>query len=226
VRRLRGVVVPAVHGELSAPGVLVTELLPGPTLAAGDAVVGDRSAVARALVAFHFGAPRAVGLVPADPRADHVVLLQGDGGIGLLGTGAARSVDRARHDGGLDALAALRAGDADAFAAAVAGLGLLPPAEARSAFDVLMPLVGDLVGVPVRLDAVVLADRADRALRALPDALPLLARVTPDRADLWPLRMFTQLGALLARLEVSADWGALALKAGKQGWEPSPMPDA
>jgi hypothetical protein len=86
-RRLDGVTVPAVQGELSAPGVLVTELLEGPTLADGP-VPADVGAVARALVAFHCGAPRAVALVAVDPRADHVVLLEG-GGIGLLGTGAA-----------------------------------------------------------------------------------------------------------------------------------------
>ncbi|MFL5835707.1 MAG: AarF/UbiB family protein [Solirubrobacteraceae bacterium] len=216
-RRLDGVTVPAVHGKLSAPGVLVTELLVGPTLADGS-VPADAGAVARGLVAFHCGAPRAVALVAADPRADHVVLLEG-GGIGLLGTGAARSADRARLDAALDALAAVRARDADAFAAAVGRMRLLPADAAPDAYALVDELAGDLLRGPVRVQAALLADRTERALAALPRALPLADRVMPDRADLWPLRMLGQLAALLGRLDVEEDWAALALRAGRGGWE-------
>lgn len=216
-RRLNGVTVPAVHGKLSAPGVLVTELLVGPTLADGS-VPADAGAVARGLVAFHCGAPRAVALVAADPRADHVVLLEG-GGIGLLGTGAARSADRARLDAALDALAAVRARDAGAFAAAVGRMRLLPADAAPDAYALVDELAGDLLRGPVRVQAALLADRTERALAALPRALPLADRVTPDRADLWPLRMLGQLAALLGRLDVEEDWAALALGAGRGGWD-------
>jgi predicted unusual protein kinase regulating ubiquinone biosynthesis (AarF/ABC1/UbiB family) len=216
-RRLDGVTVPAVHGELSAPGVLVTELLEGPTLADGS-VPADAAAVGRALVAFHCGAPRTVALVAADPRADHVVLL-GDGSIGLLGTGAARSVDRARLDTALDALAALRGQDASAFADAVGRMQLLPADAAPDAYALVDELAGDLLRGPVRVQAALLADRTERALAALPRALPLADRVTPARADLWPLRMLGQLAALLAHLDVEEDWAALALAAGRAGWD-------
>lgn len=216
-RRLDGVTVPAVHGKLSAPGVLVTELLVGPTLADGS-VPADAGAVARGLVAFHCGAPRAVALVAADPRADHVVLLEG-GGIGLLGTGAARSADRARLDAALDALAAVRARDAGAFAAAVGRMRLLPADAAPDAYALVDELAGDLLRGPVRVQAALLANRVERALAALPRALPLAERVMPDRADLWPLRMLGQLAALLGRLDVEEDWAALALRAGRGGWE-------
>jgi predicted unusual protein kinase regulating ubiquinone biosynthesis (AarF/ABC1/UbiB family) len=216
-RRLDGVTVPAVHGELSAPGVLVTELLQGPTLADGS-VPADAGAVARALVAFHCGAPRALALVPADPRPDHVVLLR-DGGIGLLGTGAARSVDRARLDAALDALAALRDQDAGAFATAVGRMQLLPADAVADAYALVDELAGDLLRGPVRVQAALLAERTERALAALPRALPLADRVTPDRADLWPLRMLGQLAALMGRLDVEEDWAALALDAGRAGWD-------
>jgi hypothetical protein len=214
-RRLDGVVVPAVHVELSAPGVMVTDLLEGPTLAAASPE--DVDAVARALVAFHLGAPRALGLVPADPRADHVVLLA-EGGIGLLGTGSARSVDRGRLDAAIDALAALRAEDRDAFTAAVARMGLLPADAAAEAFELVSALAGDLVRGPAVLDAAALAALIDRAIVMAGDALPVAGRLTPDPADLWPLRMLGQLGALLARVGVEEDWGALALAAGRGGW--------
>jgi ABC1 atypical kinase-like domain len=214
-RRLNGVAVPAVHVELSAPGVLVTDLLEGSTLA--DAAPEDPGRVARALVAFYLGAPRALGLVPADPRADHVVLVA-DGGIGLLGTGSARSVDRGRLDAALDALAALRGEDPGAFAAALAAMGLLPVDAGEEAFALVGALVGDLVRGPAVLDAPALAALTDRAIVMTGDALPVASRLTPDRADLWPLRMLVQLAALLARLGVDEDWGALALAAGRDGW--------
>jgi hypothetical protein len=70
----------------------------------------------------------------------------------------------------------------------------------------------------VRLTARVLCGLTERALAALPVALPLAARLTPDPGDLWPLRMLGQLAALLARLDATEDWGALALAAGRQGW--------
>jgi ABC1 atypical kinase-like domain len=213
-RRLEGVVVPAVHVELSAPGVLVTDVLEGPTLA--DAAPDDAASVARALVALHLGAPRALGLAPADPRADHVVLLAG-GDIGVLGTGSAGAVDRRRLDAGLDALAALRVQDRDAFAAAVVRMGL-PVDAAEGAFSLLSSLTGELVLGATRLDGPVLAALTDRAIVMAGDALPIAGRLTPDPADLWPLRMLAQLGAVLARLGVEEDWGALALAAGRDGW--------
>jgi predicted unusual protein kinase regulating ubiquinone biosynthesis (AarF/ABC1/UbiB family) len=214
-RRLDGVTVPSVDSELSTPGVLVSDLLAGPTLA--DAAPEDPGAVARALVAFSLGAPRTVALAPADPRADHVALV-GDGGIGLLGTGAARAVDRARLDAALDALAALRDADPPAFGAAMQRMGLLPAAAAGDAYALLDELFGPLLRGPVQLTAPVLCDLTDRALQALPRALLLTARLTPDRADLWPLRMLCQLAALLGRLDATEDWGALALAAGREGW--------
>jgi hypothetical protein len=214
-RRLDGVTVPRVDAELTAPGVLVSALLEGPTLA--EAAPQDPGAVARALVAFSLGAPRAVALAPADPRPDHVVLLAG-GGIGLLGTGAARAVDRGRLDAALDALDALRAGARDRFVAAVGHMALLPADPAGEAYDLLDELFGDLLRGPIRLDADALRNLTKRALRALSASLPLAGRLTPDRADLWPLRGLGQLAAVLGRLDATEDWGALALAAGREGW--------
>jgi predicted unusual protein kinase regulating ubiquinone biosynthesis (AarF/ABC1/UbiB family) len=215
-RRLEGVHVSAVRTELASPGVLVAQLLDGPTLAV--AAPADPGAVARALVAFHLGAPRAAGLAPVDPRPDHVVLL-GDGGIGLLGTGAAAGVDRARFAAFLDALGALREEDRAAFVAAVGRMRLLPADAAAAAYAIVDEVVGELLRGPVRLDAGVLCALTERALAALPDALPLVARLTPEPYDLGPLRMLVQLASLLGRLEATEDWCALALAAGSGGWD-------
>ena len=67
------VTVPAVMSDLSAPTVPMFDLLDGPTLASRPP--DDPGAVARALIAFTLGAPRAVALAPADPRAENVGLL-------------------------------------------------------------------------------------------------------------------------------------------------------
>lgn len=213
-RRLDAVTVPAVVSDLSAPGVLVCDLLDGPTLASRPP--DDPGAVARALIAFTLGAPRAVALAPADPRAENVVLL-GDG-IGLLGVGAARAVDRARAERGLEALGALRASDRTGFVAAVQGLALLPAEAAGDAYDLLDELIGDILRGPVRFDAVAVSDLIDRALAAVARALPLTERLTAEPADLWPLRMLVQLAALLGRLGATEDFCALALAAGRDGW--------
>jgi predicted unusual protein kinase regulating ubiquinone biosynthesis (AarF/ABC1/UbiB family) len=213
-RRLDGVTVAAVVSDLSAPGVLVSDLLDGPTLASRPP--DDPSAVARALIAFTLGAPRAVALAPADPRAENVVLLED--GIGLLGVGAARAVERARAERGLEALGALRASDRAGFVAAVQGLALLPAEAADDAYDLLDELVGDLVRGPVRFDAAAVSDLIDRALAAVVRALPLTERLTAEPADLWPLRMLVQLAALLGRLGATEDFCALALAAGGDGW--------
>jgi len=193
---------------------LVCDLLDGPTLASRPP--DDPGAVARALIAFTLGAPRAVALAPADPRAENVVLL-GDG-IGLLGVGAARAVDRARAERGLEALGALRASDRTGFVAAVQGLALLPAEAAGDAYDLLDELIGDILRGPVRFDAVAVSDLIDRALAAVARALPLTERLTAEPADLWPLRMLVQLAALLGRLGATEDFCALALAAGRDGW--------
>src|SRR4051812_48430194 len=154
LRAIDGLVVPAPDLGLSTEQVLVTELLDGPTLR--DAAPEDPAAVARTLVAAHVRAARD-GLVLTDPRPGHVVLLDGDG-IGLLGTGLARSVDRERVDAALDALAALRGDEPEAFAAAVSGrLGLLPEDAARRAHGLVREVAGELLLGRARLDGAALA---------------------------------------------------------------------
>ena len=91
--------------------------------------------------------------------------------------GAARAVDRARAERGLEALGALRASDRAGFVAAVQGLALLPAEAADDAYDLLDELAGDLVRGPVRFDAAAVSDLIDRALAAVARALPLTERL-------------------------------------------------
>jgi hypothetical protein len=210
LRAVDGLVVPAPDMDLSGETVLVTELLDGRTLADPKVKVADPGAVARTLVAAHVTAARA-GLVLTDPRPGHVVLLP-KGAVGLLGTGLARPVDRARTTTALEALVAWRAGDQDGFAAVVSGgLGLLPEADAIKAYGLAAVVLGDVLSGPATLDGPALAAIAERGLDHLTAALKLAATVTPHPHDLAVLRSVGQLASVLARLRATEDWGALML---------------
>jgi hypothetical protein len=206
LRGVDGLVVPAVDLDRSDDDVLVTELLEGPTLA--EASPEDRGRTARILLAAHLTAARA-GIALTDPRPGHVVLLAG-GDVGLLGAGVSRPVDRERVAAMVDALTALRAGDEDAFAAAVAArLGLLPDAAAHRAYILMGKILDGVLTGPATLDAAALRGIAERARRRLDALLELAAEVTPQPSDLAGARSLLQLAALLARLEATEDWSAL-----------------
>jgi predicted unusual protein kinase regulating ubiquinone biosynthesis (AarF/ABC1/UbiB family) len=208
LRGIEGLVVPAPDMDLSGETVLVSELLEGRTLADPKAKVADPGAVARTLVAAHVTAARA-GLVLTDPRPGHVVLLKG-GGVGLLGAGLVRPVDRDRTAAALEVLVAWRAGDQDAFAALVADrLELLPSADAIKAYGLAAVVLGDVLGGDATLDGPALAAIAERGLDHLTAALQLAATVTPHPHDLAVVRSVGQLASLLARLGATEDWGAL-----------------
>jgi hypothetical protein len=209
LRGVPGLTVPAPDLELSGETVLVAELLSGTTLA--EAAPGDPADVARTLVAAHVAAARA-GLVLTDPRPEHVVLLDA-GGIGLLGTGLARPIDRARVTAGLEALVAWRAGDQDTFAAVVADrLGLLPPADAIKAYALSSVILGGMLNDEARLDGPALAAMADRAIEHVNAGLTLAATVTPHPHDLAVARSVGQLASVLSRLGATEDWGGLILE--------------
>jgi predicted unusual protein kinase regulating ubiquinone biosynthesis (AarF/ABC1/UbiB family) len=215
LRRSAVAAVAAPRTDLCSHEVLVCERVDGPLLA--DGPPPDPGAVARALVHVFAGAPRALGTVFADPRADEVALGP-DGRITLLRLGSARDVDPGRLDAARDALAALRDDDADAFAAAVARLGVLGEDDARAVHAVASDLAGDLLRGPALLDVATVGAIADRALDRLDELFPIAQRATPDPVDLWPARMIGQLIALLASLGATEDWGALALEALGEGW--------
>jgi hypothetical protein len=138
------------------------------------------------------------------------VLLLPDGRVGLLGAGVARPVDRERVAAAFDAVAHLRTGDQDAFAAIVSGrLEALPAPEALKAYALIVEVTGDLLLGPARLDGPALAATGQRGLDLLGGALSLAAEATPDPADLATIRSFAQVAALLSRLGATEDWGGL-----------------
>ena len=210
LRSVPGLTVPAPDMELSSDAVLVSEWLAGPTL--HEAEPGDPADVARTLVAAHVAAARA-GLILTDPRPGHVVLLD-SGGVGLLGAGVARPVDRDRVGVALDALVAYRAGDQDGFAAVVADrLQLLPTGDALKASALSAVILGDLLSGEARLDGPALAGVIQRALEHLTAGLALAATVTPHPHDLAIARSIGQLASVVARLDATEDWGGLMLEA-------------
>jgi len=217
LRRFDGIEVARVNDELTTHDVHVSELLEGPTLA--DSHPNDPGKVARVLVRAFLGAPRTVGMVLANPRANDVVLLP-DGGVGLIGPGAARAVPRSRVDEWIATLEALQARDEAAFGSALAAQGLLPADAGRAAYAIVEESLGPLLlmGGPTVLDDEALAAAGARALDRVDTIVGLVGQATPDPADLWPLRMLAQLAATLAPLGAEEDWLDLALAALRNGW--------
>ena len=206
LRDIDGLVVPRVHTELCAESVFTAGLLDGATLADG-ARPKDARAAARALVAAHVAAAQA-GVALLDARPGHVVVLS-DGAIGLLGAGMARPVDRDRAGMALDTLAAVRGGDAGAFADAVATAGVLTRDDAAAAHDLARSALGPLAAGAAKLDAAALRGAVGRAGRSARDVFALVPRAQPLPDDIWLARGAGQLVVTLARLGATEDWPAL-----------------
>ena len=219
LRRLDGVEVARVDSELTTPDVLVSQWLEGPTLADPGACPEDPDRVARLLVRAFVGAPRAIGMVMANPRPNDVVLLPG-GRVGLIGPGSARAAGTARVDAWTATLESLASRDADAFARALEErLGVLPAAAGLTAYEHLEAALGPLLlAGPARLDDAALEAAGTRALPQADEAVWVATQARPDPADLWPLRMLGQLAAVLATLGAEEDWLALGLAALREGW--------
>lgn len=210
--------VPPVISELTQDDVIVSAFVDGPTLAGGVPSGADPGAVARLLVRFFVGAPRAIGMVHADADPANVIITPA--GIAIVDFGASSMVAADLVDAALDAIQALRDVDVDAFAIAVVErLGVLPDAEsATEALSVLRAVGGDLLSGPALLDAAALVALAARAEARLDALLALATRVRLAPEHLWPLRMLGTLVATLGRLGVTEDWIALGLAAGRTGW--------
>lgn len=176
----------------------------------------ERSAAARALVAFHVGSAR-FGTVHADPHPGNALLMP-DGRLAVLDFGAVRRVPGERVDEALVALDALLDADADALGAVLDRLGWLPAGVGATALVTAQAILAGHLDGPSRLDAGVLVETGERAL-AHAEALWPLAQVTSvPPEDLWPLRMLGALTTLLARLDVEEDWPELFRAAARDGW--------
>jgi len=176
----------------------------------------ERSAAARALVAFHVGSSR-FGTVHADPHpAD--ALRMADGRVAFLDFGAVRRVPVARVDEAVIALDAFLAGDADVLGASLDRLGWLPAEVGATALVIGRDILDGHLEGPSRIDASVVVETGQRAAAHAEALWPLaqVASIPPE--DLWPLRMLAALATLLARLDVEEDWPELLRRAARDGW--------
>ena len=176
----------------------------------------ERSAAARALVAFHVGSAR-FGTVHADPHpAD--ALLMADGRFAFLDFGAVRRVAAVRVDEAVVALGALLAQDAEALGAALALLGWLPAEVGTTALVTGRAILDGHLDGPSRLDAAAIVRIGERSGEHAEALWPLAQVACLPPEDLWPLRMLAGLVALLARFDVEEDWPALFGQAAREGW--------
>ncbi len=212
-RALRGgpVHVPSPVSELTHPGVLVREWAEGTTLAEG-ASVPDPEAAARALVEALVASARA-GTMHCDPEPGNVVVAP-DGTLALIDAGASARVPPERIDGLADALAAVRADDAERLGAVLVALGVVGDSSHAGDIDALArEILGPFLEGPQRLDAPALGDRSDVAWSRLREIAALAQVVRPVPQDLWPLRGIAGAGASLAKLGATHDWPALVEEA-------------
>ena len=218
-RLLRGhprLVVPAPVTRLAAGEVLVREWIDGAGLSVADAP----DAPAAALVDYVLGGC-ASGVMNAALTPDDVLVLD-DGRIAVLDHGSCCAVDRGRLAGALAALEALLAGDADRLAIALTRLGWLAADDVPAALGLLREVLGELLGPgPVRLDADAIRDAGRRLTARRRPALSLLRSGALEAPDIWPARGVAQLFAAIARIGAEGDWGQLARRALRDGWEPS-----
>lgn len=176
---------------------------------------GDRVAAAELLVEFVAGAPAIVGVALADPHPDDALLMD-DGRLAVVDFGAVREVARDRLELARGALAAFRASDAPALARSLDALGWMPHAEVADGRFAL-EVADDLLGAVLRGEAPLTPEALEDAGLGLERHAQAIAeqsrRTAVPAEDLWPLRGVAQLGLVLARLEVRADWLELAARA-------------
>ncbi len=207
--------VPAPVSDLCHERVLVTAWVDGtPITELTDPA--QRSAAARALVAFHVGSAR-FGTVHADPHPGNALLME-DGRLAIIDFGAVRRVPAERVDEALVALAAFLAGEGDALGASLGRLGWLPAEVGASALVLGRELLAGHLDGPSRLDASSVFATGERAYAHVEAIWPLAQVASPPPEDLWPLRMLGSLSLVLARLEVEEDWPALMAAAARDGF--------
>ncbi|HEX8104978.1 MAG TPA: AarF/UbiB family protein [Solirubrobacteraceae bacterium] len=221
------VFVPAPVTELCHTGVLVAEWVDG--TAFEDVLELDQEARDRygeILVRFHTGAMLHTGAFHADPHPGNHRLLD-DGRVAFLDYGATGRADAAWLAGLLDAADALEQDDADRFKRDLAGLGYLAAPERLDGGALLAharasagPLLSD---DPVRIDQ----DLALAAMEAQAEHAgtieDLLRHGRVPARDLQAGRMMAGLGAVLARLEARAPWGAIAAEPRRGGAPATPL---
>ena len=217
-RALRGharLHVPMPVMELCEETVLVSAWVDGRSIRSlgEEGSGGDRSAAAHRLVEFVATAAATVGVAIGDPHPDDALLMD-DGRLAVVDFGAVRELPPARLELARAALAAFHAGDAKALAAVLDVSGWLPGARAEDAqlgLDIADDLLGPVLRGEAPLTAGALEDAAARLERHAETIATQARRTGVAAQDLWPLRGVGQLGLVLARLEVQADWIDLGL---------------
>ena len=171
-RALRGhplLTVPKPLMDLCHEQVLVSEWVDGVPLREAP----DPDEACARLALFVLGAAH-TGLVNADPNPDDAFVLE-DGRLAIVDFGAWREVDPQRVAHGADALAALVADDAEAFAKALGHLDWMPADQAPAMLALIRELLGDLLGPgPVRLDGGAVRTVRDRVIERGPEVATVL----------------------------------------------------
>ena len=206
--------VPAVHTELSARRVLVTDLIEGERFEAvkrRDAATRDR--FGEIVFRFYFGLVQHMGRVSGDPHPGNYLLL-GDGRVGFLDFGLMRVVDRSYLDDEAAIAVAVEERDAETVHALLSRLGYLPEPDRFVPEDLLAQLeaMGAWYMEPGtrRFSPKWVAELLDETTGPRSPWFGQMRRQTLPPQALLLRRMEGLLLSTLGEVRAAADWNAIA----------------
>ncbi len=206
--------VPAVHTELSARRVLVSDFVDGLGFEAVKRLDRDeRDRIGEILFRFYFGLLNRERLVAGDPHPGNI-LLAADGRVCFLDFGLMRHVP-ADYLSGERALArALTDGDADGVHASMSALGYLPKPDEFDRDRLLIQLqeATEWWREPGErtLDPAYVSNLAERTSSPRSPSYDLMRRQTIPPEAILLRRMEALLFAVLGELRARGDWAALS----------------
>lgn len=207
-------VVPAVLGAFSGPGVLVTAWTPGRSLdefLAGDPPQAERDRLGAALFRFWILALYRGGLFHADPHPGNFAI--DDAGRAVIyDFGCVRELGPGLRRGFVRLAAAARDDDVPAMAAALAELGGRPPSRAAGLAELRRLVRGFFGPLTTPGPRTIAADEGFESRAVFRDKRAMIGLGLPARL-LFLFRLRFGLYAVLARLGARVDWAAL-----EAGW--------
>jgi predicted unusual protein kinase regulating ubiquinone biosynthesis (AarF/ABC1/UbiB family) len=207
------VVVPKVHMELCRPRVIVQEFVEGRSLIeAFDWEQPEKDRLGEMLFRFFYGCLNRFLLFSADPHPGNYMLLD-DGKVAFLDFGLVRAIDPGTLDLMLQVVQALIHEDKEAGREALESLGILTAKtpEIDAVWEHLK-----MLNSPVLSDEVMTIDRplvqeiAAAGFDPRSKAFQTMRKVAVPGVMVTVNRMSFGVASLLARLEASANWQAIA----------------
>ena len=215
------IVIPKVHQEFCRTKVITQEYIDGePFMKGFERSQEERDQIAEVVFRFFYGSLNRFLLFSADPHPGNYILLE-DGKIAFLDFGLVRSLDPGTLKMLVEVVQALIENDKERGRAALEGLGVLNPRtpEVDAVWEHLKmvnsPVLEDR---PFRIDPPLVQEIASAGFDPRSDAFQTMRKVALPGVLVTLNRMSFGVASILARLEVTANWQAIA----REFWEGAP----